>query len=230
MEVKVPFFENLSSTFAFDTSRGLPTAPFLDACMATQALFDVLGPKGFYLISVDITGNTKKVQDHYTHSSDKRHTIQALLLEEIRTNRHWDDGSMVEAVAAIRRVLEFLHVFLTHFESTDFDTYTCCDSAYAQTLRPHYSVFSRTVLGVAFKAAPSRHELVNIFTGVSEEAAASEAPSDFAHREARVNEEVRVYAKGIKNVLAVLRKFYVSMNLDPEEEEEGGKSTDHPQE
>ncbi|KAL2855286.1 glycolipid transfer protein domain-containing protein [Aspergillus pseudoustus] len=152
------WFDTLKTSFAdvpIDASNdnGIATTEFLEAAEALTSLFDLLGSTAFSPVKNDLNGNIKKVRDRQLAAPGESETLQALVLNELKTKKHVATEGLVWLV----RGLDFTAQALRH--NIDNPQKELADSfrdAYGKTLKAHHSFIIKPIFSAAMSATPYR--------------------------------------------------------------------------
>ncbi|KAI9371037.1 glycolipid transfer protein domain-containing protein [Aspergillus egyptiacus] len=162
MSAEIPaggtWFDTIKKSFAdvpIDAAndQGIATSEFLEAAESLTTLFDLLGSAAFAPVKSDLTGNIKKVRDRQLAAPDESGTLQALVINELKTKKH----VAAEGLLWLVRGLDFTAQALRH--NIDNPAKELSDSfrdAYGKTLKPHHSFIVKPIFSAAMSATPYR--------------------------------------------------------------------------
>ncbi|KAL6240000.1 hypothetical protein BDW75DRAFT_196685 [Aspergillus navahoensis] len=133
---------------------GIATSEFLEAADSLTTLFDVLGSAAFSPVKSDLTGNIKKVRDRQLAAPGESQTLQALVLNELKTKKHVATEGLVWLV----RGLEFTAKALRHNLDNGTELSDSFRDAYGKTLKQHHSFVIKPIFSAAMSATPYRKD------------------------------------------------------------------------
>ncbi|EAU35849.1 hypothetical protein ATEG_04047 [Aspergillus terreus NIH2624] len=154
------WFDTIKRSFAdvpIDAGNddGISTTEFLEAAESLVALFDVLGSAAFSPVKSDLTGNIKKVRDRQLAAPGESETLQALVVNELKTKKHVATEGLVWLV----RGLDFTAQSLRHnIDNSSSELSESFRSAYGNTLKPHHSFVIKPIFSAAMSATPYRKD------------------------------------------------------------------------
>ncbi|KAA8646478.1 hypothetical protein EYZ11_000288 [Aspergillus tanneri] len=154
------WFDTIKRSFAdvpIDASNdnGVSTEEFLEAAESLTSLFDLLGSVAFTPVKNDLLGNIKKVRDRKQAAPADSQTLQALVLNELKTKKH----TATEGLVWLVRGLDFTAQALRH--NLDQSSCELSDSfrdAYGKTLKPYHSFVIKPIFSAAMSATPYRQD------------------------------------------------------------------------
>ncbi|KAJ5884819.1 hypothetical protein N7495_009329 [Penicillium taxi] len=178
------WFDTLTKSFAdvpIDAANddAISTDDFLQAAEALVSLFDVLGSVAFNPVKSDLLGNIKKIRDRRLEAPAESETLQALVLNELKTKKH----TATEGLLWLVRGLDFTAQALRHnLDNPSSELSDSFRNAYGGTLKPHHSFIVKPLFSAAMSATPYRKDFiaklgdsqVNVDTAMSKEVAALE--------------------------------------------------------
>jgi len=197
MAVAIPpggtFFDTLEKSFVdvpIDESKdkAIPTTEFLAAAESLLTLFDVMGSAAFKPVKSDMSGNIKKIRDRQLAAPAQSETLQELVLNELKENKH----SATEGLVWLNRGLDFTAQALRH-NITD-SSKELADSfrdAYGNTLKPHHSFLVKPIFSAAMSATPYRKDFY----------------SKLGEDETKVQAELEKWLSAVEKDVAVLNEF-----------------------
>jgi len=152
------FFSRLDKSFAdvpINADQSIPTSAFLEASESLCTLFDVLGSAAFTPVKNDMLGNVKKVRERQLAAPAESETLQALVLNELKTSKH----VATEGLLWLVRGLDFTAQALRHSNDNPSDELsTSFRNAYGVTLKPHHSFLIKPMFSAAMSATPYRKD------------------------------------------------------------------------
>ncbi|KAL4796204.1 glycolipid transfer protein domain-containing protein [Aspergillus venezuelensis] len=154
------WFDNLKRSFAdvpVDNANdnGIHTTEFLEAAESLLTLFDLLGSAAFSPVKSDLAGNIKKVRDRQLAAPGESETLQALVLNELKTKKHVATEGLVWLV----RGLDFTAQSLRHnIDNASKELSDSFREAYGKTLKPHHSFIIKPIFSAAMSATPYRKD------------------------------------------------------------------------
>lgn len=135
--------------------NSISTTEFLQAAEALVTLFDLLGSVAFTPVKNDLLGNIKKIRDRQLAAPEESETIQALVLNELKTGKH----TATEGLLWLVRGLDFTAQALRHNLTNASDELAgSFRTAYGATLKPHHSFLIKPVFSAAMSATPYRKD------------------------------------------------------------------------
>ncbi|KAL2861151.1 GLTP domain-containing protein [Aspergillus lucknowensis] len=153
------WFDTLKRSFAnvpIDAANdnGVSTTEFLEAAESLTTLFDLLGSAAFSPVKSDLTGNIKKVRDRQLAAPGESETLQALVLNELKTKKHVASEGLLWLV----RGLDFTAQSLRHnIDNASKELSDSFRDAYGRTLKPHHSFIIKPIFSAAMSATPYRN-------------------------------------------------------------------------
>lgn len=83
-------FKQSFTTVPVDSEKdnAVSTTQFLDAAESLTTIFDALGSVAFSPVKNDLIGNIKKLRERQLAAPAESETIQALVLNELKTKKH----------------------------------------------------------------------------------------------------------------------------------------------
>ncbi|KKK15859.1 glycolipid transfer protein [Aspergillus rambellii] len=154
------WFDTLKKSFTdvpVDTANdnAIPTVEFLEAAESLTTLFDILGSAAFSPVKSDLTSNIKKVRDRQLAAPGESETLQALVLNELKTKKH----VATEGLLWLVRALDFTAQSLRHnIDNAESELSTSFRDAYGRTLKPHHSFIIKPIFSAAMSATPYRND------------------------------------------------------------------------
>ncbi|KAG2419634.1 hypothetical protein HFD88_004430 [Aspergillus terreus] len=154
------WFDTIKRSFAdvpvdAGNDDGISTTEFLEAAESLVTLFDVLGSAAFSPVKSDLTGNIKKVRDRQLAAPGESETLQALVVNELKTKKHVATEGLVWLV----RGLDFTAQSLRHnIDNSSSELSESFRSAYGNTLKPHHSFVIKPIFSAAMSATPYRKD------------------------------------------------------------------------
>lgn len=137
------------------TDNGIDTLSFLEAAESLTTLFDLLGSVAFTPVKNDMLGNIKKIRDRYLAAPDQSQTLQALVVNEIKSGKH----TAAEGLVWLVRGLDFTAQALKqNISNPTEELSTSFKGAYKGTLAPHHSFLVKPVFSAAMSATPYRKD------------------------------------------------------------------------
>ncbi|KAK9783728.1 putative Glycolipid transfer protein domain-containing protein [Seiridium cardinale] len=183
-------FKQSFTTVPVDSEKdnAVATVQFLDAADSLTTIFDALGSVAFSPVKNDLIGNIKKLRERLLAAPAESETIQALVLNELKTKKHVATEGLVWLV----RGLDFTCIALS--QNVNSETEELADSfraAYGATLKPHHSFLIKPVFSAAMSACPYRKAFYEKLGSDPE----------------KVKAELRPYLKSLDNIVAILKGF-----------------------
>jgi len=157
------FFDTLKRSFVdvpidAENANAISTTEFLEAAESLATLFDVLGSMVFVPVKNDILGNIKKLRDRQLAAPTESETLQALVINELKTKKH----TATEGLLWLVRGLDFTAQALRQNVSSNTDELsTSFRSAYATTLKPYHNFMVKGLFSAAMSETPYRKDFYN---------------------------------------------------------------------
>ncbi|PWY92112.1 HET-C protein [Aspergillus heteromorphus CBS 117.55] len=152
------WFDQQKKSFAdvpIGADNGISTTEFLEAAESLTTLFDVLGSKAFTPVKNDLTGNIKKVRERQLAAPAESETLQALVVNELKTKKHVASEGLLWLV----RGLDFTAQALRHnLDNASSELSNSFREAYGNTLKPHHSFVIKPIFSAAMSATPYRKD------------------------------------------------------------------------
>ncbi|GIK01793.1 hypothetical protein Aspvir_005834 [Aspergillus viridinutans] len=150
------WFDTLKRSFADVpvNDNGISTTEFLEAAESLVTLFDLLGSKCFAPVKNDLLGNIKKVRDRQLAAPAESETLQALVVNELKTGKH----VATEGLLWLVRGLDFTVQALRHNLDKETELSVSFREAYGNTLKPHHSFVVKPIFSAAMSATPYRKD------------------------------------------------------------------------
>ncbi|OGE50498.1 hypothetical protein PENARI_c016G06620 [Penicillium arizonense] len=185
------WFDTIKKSFAdvpIGAEDGISTTEFLEAAESLVTLFDVLGSAAFTPVKNDLLGNIEKVRKRQLAAPTESETLQALVVNELKTGKH----TATEGLVWLVRGLDFTAQALRH--NIDNSASELSDSfrgAYGQTLKPHHSWVIKPIFSAAMSATPYRKAFYE----------------KLGHDQPKVNAELAKEIAALEKVVAILKAF-----------------------
>ncbi|KAJ5135087.1 uncharacterized protein N7515_004365 [Penicillium bovifimosum] len=150
------WFDTIKRSFAdvpIGADDGISTTEFLEAAESLVTLFDVLGSAAFTPVKNDLLGNIKKVRERQLAAPAESETLQALVVNELKTGKH----VAAEGLVWLIRGLDFTVQALRHnIDNASAELSDSFRGAYGNTLKPHHSFLVKPIFSAAMSATPYR--------------------------------------------------------------------------
>ncbi|KAL3482258.1 glycolipid transfer protein domain-containing protein [Aspergillus californicus] len=162
MSAQIPaggtWFDTMKKSFAdvpvdAANDKGISTSEFLEAAESLTTLFDLLGSAAFAPVKNDMTGNIKKVRERQLAAPGESETLQALVLNELKTKKHVASEGLLWLVRGLDFTAQALRHNIANSEKELSDSFR---DAYGKTLKPHHSMFIKPIFSAAMSATPYR--------------------------------------------------------------------------
>ncbi|TLS26745.1 hypothetical protein PpBr36_04175 [Pyricularia pennisetigena] len=171
-----------------DNDNAIGTTEFLEAAESLTTIFDLLGSVAFTPVKNDILGNIKKVRDRQLAAPAESETIQALVINELKTKKH----TAAEGLLWLIRGLEFMCIALSqNIAKATEELADSFRSAYGATLKPHHSFIVKPVFSAAMSAVPYRKDFY------------AKVGSD----QEKVNTELAKYLASLDKLIGIIKGF-----------------------
>jgi len=171
-----------------EKDNAISTTEFLEAAESLTTLFDVLGSMAFQPVKSDMLGNVKKIRDRQLAAPADSATLQALVVNELKTKKH----TATEGLVWLVRGLDFTAIALSqNLATVSEELSTSFRNAYGNTLKPHHSFMVKPIFSAAMSACPYRKDFY-VKLGEDQE---------------KVMQELRVWLAALTKLLAILKGF-----------------------
>ncbi|KAI1172661.1 glycolipid transfer protein [Nemania sp. FL0916] len=168
--------------------NAISTSEFLEAAEGLTSMFDVLGSVAFSPVKSDMLGNVKKIRERQLAAPADSETLQALVLNELKTKSH----RATEGLVWLVRGLEFTCIALSqNLAQADEELANSFRAAYGATLKPHHGLLVKPVFSAAMSACPYRKDFYPKL-GADQDAVAS---------------ELRAYLGALEKIVGILKGF-----------------------
>lgn len=174
-----------------DKDNAISTTEFLEASEALTMIFDALNTAGLTFVKTDILNNVKKVRTRQLEAPADSETVQALVLNELKTGKH----TATEGLLWLVRGLEFTCIALS--QNVANSTETVKDSfsnAYSASLKAHHNWVVSKGIQVAFGYCPDRATLYD-------KLGAKESSLE------KVHTDLRPYLAALEKIVGILKGF-----------------------
>ncbi|KAJ4474854.1 glycolipid transfer protein [Lentinula aciculospora] len=159
-----PLFETIKSFNDVQiSSDGVDTAGFLEATEGVVAMFDLFGSKIFGFVQSDIRSNIGGVRTRYQTHQDCSQTLEELIKFEVTNGDHQRHGTAC-LVRLIRGLALIQHALKRMQDYPDDELHVCFKSAYDVVLKHHHAWIVRSVVTVAIRAVPHRHDFYHVIS------------------------------------------------------------------
>jgi pleckstrin family protein A (phosphoinositide binding specific) protein 8 len=188
----------------------IPTDSFLNCCSDLLSLIDNFGSSAFIPVKIDVNGNIQKLRQKYEMDTNKYHTLQAIVDDELIQKVNYQKNSATDALMWLRRGFLFFQEFLLIFSNTfDNDMTAVVYKAYESSLKPYHSWVVKGIFALATRVLPTKEEFLR---GIAV------SGNDFLENKDSFVKQVRVdmrsTARSLSTVLENIREFYCKNNLD----------------
>ncbi|KAH8111774.1 glycolipid transfer protein [Phellopilus nigrolimitatus] len=188
-----PYFETVKSFADVPlTDDGVATIEFLEASDGLMGMFDLLGVGVFSFVQADIKSNIHGVRTTYTSRPDTCHTLEKLVHSEV-------DDHNKHGTASLRRLLRGLLFTCRALQNAranpqEDKLQPSFSRAYDTVLRHHHNFAIRTVVQVALRACPRRHDF---FTRIAE-----------GGSQEKLDEELARWLSALDVIVQRMERFY----------------------
>ncbi|KAH8551021.1 glycolipid transfer protein domain-containing protein [Umbelopsis sp. PMI_123] len=160
------FFDTLSRSYAdVDTSKGIDTMQFLEACEGLVKMFDLLGSSAFSVVQSDMNGNIKKIRDRFLTNPTANDTLENLTATETPEKKR----TATEGLLWLTRGLDFTAKALRRsLDDPSEELNVSFTKSYEVTLKKFHSFVVRPVFALAMKACPYRKDFLEKLGGDNE--------------------------------------------------------------
>ncbi|XXG95124.1 hypothetical protein Hte_001384 [Hypoxylon texense] len=171
-----------------DNDNAISTSEFLDAAESLTTMFDVLGSMAFSPVKNDMLGNVKKLRDRQLAAPAESETLQALVINELKTKKH----TATEGLLWLVRGLDFTCIALSqNIAKESEELSTSFRNAYGSTLKPHHGILIKPVFSAAMSACPYRKDFY----------------PKLGTDDAVVAAELRTYLAALEKIVGILKGF-----------------------
>ncbi|BCR93776.1 GLTP domain-containing protein [Aspergillus luchuensis] len=168
--------------------NGISTTEFLEAAESLTTLFDVLGSKAFTPVKSDLTNNIKKVRERQLAAPAESETLQALVVNELKTKKHVASEGLLWLVRGLDFTAQALRHNLNNGSTELSDSFR---EAYGNTLKPHHSFVIKPIFSAAMSATPYRKDFY----------------AKLGEDQAKVNESLNAEVVALEKNVAILKEF-----------------------
>jgi hypothetical protein len=134
---------------------GVDTATFLEASDGLVQMFELLGSGIFGFVQNDIRNNVAGVRDRYSGNKEGSTTLENLVRTEVEEGHRFATACLVRLI----RGLTFTCRALQHTQKDPpLKLHVCFKRSYDEVLRHQHSFVIRSVVSVAIRAVPHRHD------------------------------------------------------------------------
>ncbi|KAI0466021.1 glycolipid transfer protein domain-containing protein [Xylaria cf. heliscus] len=171
-----------------EKDNAISTTEFLDAAESLTTMFDALGSMAFSPVKADMLGNVKKIRDRQALAPADSETLQALVLNELKTKSH----KATEGLVWLVRGLDFTCIALSqNLAKSGEELSDSFRGAYGVTLKPHHGILIKPVFSAAMGACPYRKDFY---------------PKLGADQDA-VTAELGTYLAALEKIVTILKGF-----------------------
>ncbi|KAK7038779.1 hypothetical protein VNI00_010665 [Paramarasmius palmivorus] len=149
-----PYFETSFADVEI-ADKGVDTVGFLEASDGLVNMFDLLGSGVFGFVQTDIRNNISGVRDRYTANTDISDTLEQLVEGESKENNRHGTACLVRLIRGLAFTCQALQNMQADRSS---ELHVCFKRSYDAVLRHHHSFVVRSVVSVAIRAVPRRHD------------------------------------------------------------------------
>ncbi|PYH70357.1 GLTP domain-containing protein [Aspergillus vadensis CBS 113365] len=168
--------------------NGISTTEFLEAAESLTTLFDVLGSKAFTPVKNDLTNNIKKVRERQLAAPAESETLQALVVNELKTKKHVASEGLLWLVRGLDFTAQALRHNLNNGSTELSDSFR---EAYGNTLKPHHSFVIKPIFSAAMSATPYRKDFY----------------AKLGEDQVKVNESLNAEVVALEKNVAILKEF-----------------------
>ncbi|KAI1740211.1 glycolipid transfer protein domain-containing protein [Xylaria scruposa] len=138
-----------------EKDNAISTTEFLEAADSLTTMFDALGSIAFSPVKSDMLGNIKKIRERQLAAPAESETLQALVLNELKSKSH----KATEGLVWLVRGLDFTYIALNkNLANTSEELADSFRGAYGATLKPHHGMLVKPVFSAAMSACPYRKD------------------------------------------------------------------------
>ncbi|KAI0380367.1 het-c [Hypomontagnella monticulosa] len=171
-----------------NNDNAISTTEFLDAAESLTTMFDVLGSVAFSPVKSDLLGNVKKLRERQLAAPAESETLQALVINELKTKKH----TATEGLVWLVRGLDFTCIALSQNLAQEAEELSASfRNAYGSTLKPHHSFLIKPVFSAAMGACPYRKDFY----------------PKLGDDQAKVAAELRAYLAALEKIVGILKGF-----------------------
>ncbi|KAJ8111091.1 hypothetical protein ONZ43_g5709 [Nemania bipapillata] len=170
------------------SDNAISTTEFLEAAESLTTMFDALGSVAFSPVKSDMLGNVKKIRDRQLAAPAESETLQALVLNELKSKSH----KATEGLVWLVRGLDFTCIGLSqNLAKASEELADSFRGAYGATLKPHHGMLVKPVFSAAMSACPYRKDFY---------------PKLGADQDA-VTTELGAYLAALEKIVGILKEF-----------------------
>ncbi|KAH8104096.1 glycolipid transfer protein [Cristinia sonorae] len=136
------------------TSDGVDTASFLHASDDFVNMFDLLGSGVFGFVQTDLRNNIGGVRARYQASTGST-TLEQLVTTEVNEHQRQGTACLVRLVRGLYFTCQALQEMQRDRQA---ELHVCFRRSYDVVLRHHHSFLVRSVVTLAIRAVPHRHD------------------------------------------------------------------------
>ncbi|KAI0022488.1 het-c [Xylariomycetidae sp. FL0641] len=171
-----------------NNDNAVATTEFLEAAESLTTMFDALGSVAFSPVKNDMLGNIKKIRERQQAAPSESETLQALVINELKTKKH----VAAEGLVWLVRGLDFTCIALSqNLAQESEELSTSFRNAYGNTLKPHHGILIKPVFSAAMSACPYRKDF---YPKLGED-------------QDKVKVELRAYLHALENIVGILKGF-----------------------
>ncbi|XP_033110786.1 putative protein PLEKHA9 isoform X2 [Anneissia japonica] len=141
------FFSSLNLTFAdiHLENNSIPTDIFIQACLQMGPFLGKLG-SGISLIKKEVESNLHDINRKFLEDKESYHTLQAMILSEIDSGDVMKHHTCSRSLRWIRRMFEFIAIFLEKIATGEKDMSAAGRYAYQQSISKYHNFFIRKAI------------------------------------------------------------------------------------
>ncbi|KAI1123443.1 glycolipid transfer protein domain-containing protein [Nemania abortiva] len=168
--------------------NAVSTTEFLEAAESLTTMFDALGSVAFSPVKSDMLGNVKKIRDRQLAAPAESETLQALVLNELKSKSH----KATEGLVWLVRGLDFTCIALSqNLAKGGEELAESFRNAYGATLKPFHGFLIKPVFSAAMSACPYRKDFYPKLGGNQD----------------AVTTELRAYLAALEKIVGILKGF-----------------------
>ncbi|KAI0685889.1 glycolipid transfer protein [Cytidiella melzeri] len=186
-----PYYESAKSFADVEvTDDGVHTASFLHASDDFVNMFDLLGTGVFSFVQTDLRNNIAGVRARHQQRPGGSATVEELVLQEAAEGQRQATACLVRLV---RGLLFTCRALQNMQQDKNVELHVCFRRSYDAVLKHHHSFIVRSVVTVAIRAVPHRHDFYNrLAQGTAHDA---------------FDCELRKWLEGLEAIVTRLRNF-----------------------
>jgi len=154
-----PYFQTAKSFGSVSVrDNGVDTAEFLQASDDFVNMFDLLGSGIFGFVQTDLRNNIGGVKGRFHEAAPDSATLEDLVRSESKQSHRRGTGCLINLIRGLLFTCQALQNMQSDRHS---ELHVCFKRSYDAVLKPHHTFIIRSVVSVAIRAVPRRHDFYN---------------------------------------------------------------------